>query len=183
MKVTATFVRAPRLILPAVLGTWTIAAVLLAAGGWLLADTLQLRSDLPLLERRLSILQRQYEAAPKRPLPSEPQLSDLRERVRGLNKLSASRGWTTSQLLGWLEVHLPPDIQLLALHHKANEGVVLLSAEAASAAALTGFLSKLEREPAFGEVLLSKQSAHAAEGSGSGGGTALQFEIKLKLKS
>ena len=183
MKVTATFIRAPKLILAALIGTWTIAALLLVAGGWLLADSLQLRSDLPMMERHLSILQRQYEAAPKRPLPSEPQLSDLRERVRGLNKLSASRGWTTSQLLMWLEVHLPRDIQLVALHHKANEGVALLTAEAASAAALTGFLSELEREPAFREVLLSKQSAHAGDGAAGGGGAALQFEIKLKLKS
>jgi hypothetical protein len=181
MKITATFIRAPNLIPAAICATWAIAATLLVAGAWLLVDSLQLRSDLPIRERRLSILQRQYEAAPKRPLPSEAQLSDLRNRVQGLNKLSAAHGWTTSQLLVWLEVHLPQDIRLVAIHHKTSEGVALLTAEAASAAALTGFLSELEREPAFGEVLLSKQSSHA--GDGSGGAATLQFEIKLKLKS
>ena len=179
MKINATFIKAPGAIVPALVGSWTIVAVLAFACLWLVADTLELRSKLPMMARRLSILQRQYDAAPKRPLPSEAQLSGMRDRVHMINNMSGVRGWTTSQLLGWLEHNLPRDVHLVALHHKAKEGEALLTAEAGSATALTGFLAELEKEPAFSEVLLSKQSTHTSEGSSS----SVQFEIKLRLRS
>jgi hypothetical protein len=179
MKINATFIKPPGAILPALIGSWTIAAILACVCAWLVADTLDLRSELPNTARRLSILQQQYQAAPKRPLPSSDQLSGMRDRVRAINTLSGVRGWTTSQLLSWLEHNLPREVHLVALHHKAKEGEALLTAEAANAAALTGFLAELEKEPAFSEVLLSKQSTHTAEGST----PAVQFEIKLRLRS
>lgn len=179
MKINATFIKPPGAILAALVGSWTIAAILACACVWLVTDTLELRSELPLAARRLDILQRQYAAAPKRPLPSEAQFSGMRERVRAINNMSGVRGWTTSQLLSWLEHNLPREVHLVALHHKAKEGEALLTAEAANAAALTGFLAELEKEPAFSEVLLSKQSTHTSEGSS----PAVQFDIKLRLRS
>ena len=179
MRIIATFIKAPGAVVPALVASWTIAALLACACAWLVADTLELRSQLPLTARRLSILQRQSTAAPKTPLPSQAQLSGMRDRVHAINNLSGARGWTTAQLLSWLEHNLPREVHLVALHHKAKEGEALLTAEAANAAALTGFLAGLEKEPAFSEVLLSKQSTHTAEGST----PAVQFEIKLRLRS
>ena len=179
MKINATFIKPPGAILPALVGSWTLAAILACVCAWLVADTLELRSELPNTARHLNILQQQYRAAPKRALPSADQLSGMRDRVRALNTMSTVRGWTTSQLLSWLEHNLPREVHLVALHHKAKEGEALLTAEAANAAALTGFLAELEKEPAFSEVLLSKQSTHTAEGSS----PAVQFEIKLRLRS
>jgi hypothetical protein len=179
MRINATFIKAPGAIVPALVASWTIAALLACACAWLVTDTLDLRSQLPLTARRLSILQRQYTAAPKTPLPSQAQLSGMRDRVHAINNMSGVRGWTTAQLLSWLEHNLPREVHLVALHHKAKEGEALLTAEAANAAALTGFLAELEKEPAFSEVLLSKQSTHTAEGSS----PAVQFEIKLRLRS
>lgn len=179
MKINATFIKGPGAIVPALIGSWMIVGVLAFACAWLVADTLELRSEVPILARRLSILQRQHEAAPKRPLPSQAQLSGMRDRVHVINTMSGARGWTTSQLLGWLEHNLPRDVHLVALSHKAKDGEALLTAEAGSAAALTGFLAQLEKEPAFSEALLSKQSTHTSEGSGS----SVQFEIKLRLRS
>jgi hypothetical protein len=179
MRIIATFIKAPGAVVPALVASWTIAALLACACAWLVADTLELRSQLPLTARRLGILQRQSTAAPKTPLPSQAQLSGMRDRVHAINNLSGARGWTTAQLLSWLEHNLPREVHLVALHHKAKEGEALLTAEAANAAALTGFLAGLEKEPAFSEVLLSKQSTHTAEGST----PAVQFEIKLRLRS
>jgi len=179
MKINATFIKPPGAIAPALVGSWTIVAVLAAAGAWLVADTLKLRTDLPMMARRLSILQRQYDAAPQRPLPSQDQLSGMRDRVHAINNMSVVRGWTTSQLLGWLEKNLPREVHLVAFHHKAKEGEALLTAEAGSATALTGFLAQLEKEPAFSEVLLSKESTHTSQASSS----SVQFEIKLRLRS
>ena len=179
MKINATFIKPPGAIVPALVGSWTIVAVLALACVWLLADTFKLRSDLPVMARHLNILHRQYDAAPKAPLPSDAQLSGMRDRVHTINNMSGVRGWTTSQLLGWLEHNLPREVHLIALHHKAKEGEALLTAEAGSAAALTGFLAKLEKEPAFSEVLLSKESTHTSEASSS----SVQFEIKLRLRS
>ena len=179
MRINATFIKAPGAVVPALVASWTIAALLACACAWLVADTLELRSQLPLTARRLGILQRQYTATPRTPLPSPAQLSGMRDRVHAINSMSGARGWTTAQLLSWLEHNLPREVHLVALHHKAKEGEALLTAEAANAAALTGFLAGLEKEPAFSEVLLSKQSTHTAEGST----PAVQFEIKLRLRS
>ncbi len=180
MKINASFIRPPGAIVPALVGSWTIVALLAFACSWLVTDTLHLHSELPLMARHLSVLQRQYEAAPKRALPSDEQLSGMRERVRAINNMSGVRGWTTSQLLGWLEHNLPREVHLVALHHKAKDGEALLTAEAGNAAALTGFLAQLEKEPAFSEVLLSKESTHTSEVSST---SSVQFEIKLRLRS
>lgn len=179
MKVTATFIKPPGAIVATLAGSWTIVAVLALACVWLVVDTFQLRLELPLMARHLKILQRQYAATPKSALPSEAQLSGMRDRVHVINSMSSVRGWTTSQLLGWLEHNLPHDVHLVALHHKAKEGEALLTAEAGNAAALTGFLAKLEKEPAFSEALLSKQATHTNADASS---SSVQFEIKLRLR-
>jgi hypothetical protein len=85
------------------------------------------------------------------------------------------RGWSTPQLLAWLGRQLPENVYLVSMYHRPREGEALLVAESPSAEALTGFLLRLEKEPRFAEVLLSKQGVRSA-------GT-VQFEIRVRWKS
>jgi hypothetical protein len=117
-------------------------------------------------------------AAPREALPPASELDSLRQRVQALNKLSGMRGWSTPQLLAWLGAQLPDNVYLVSLHHKPREGEALLVAESTSAESLTGFLLRLEKEPRFAEVLLSKQGVRGAEGAG-----AVQFEIRVRWQS
>jgi hypothetical protein len=178
MKITVSFVRKPRMIRAAIALTWSTAVVLGSLGATLLADMLASRAEAPQLAGRVAALQSQERAVSKPRLPAADQLADMRARVRFLNSVSGVRGWNTSQFLAWLEERLPENVQLLSLHHKARGGEVLLIAESASAAHLTELLQRLEREPAFAEVLLSKQSAQASETA-----ELVRFEIKLRIRS
>jgi hypothetical protein len=177
MRISANFPAArPRLALPLAAGLWLSALALAAVAAWLAVNTLEMRAERPRLESRLARVEEQLSAAaPKTPLPPPGELESLRQRVRALNKLSGMRGWATPQLLAWLAAQLPDNVYLVSLHHKPREGEALLVAESPSAEALTGFLLRLEKEPRFAEVLLSKQGARGAPGA-----AAIQFEIRVR---
>jgi hypothetical protein len=179
MRITANFPAArPRLTLPMACALWLSALALAAVAAWLAANLLEIRAERPRLESRLARVEEQLAAAaPKTPLPPAGELDSLRQRVSVLNKLSGMRGWATPQLLGWLSAQLPDNVYLVSLHHKPREGEALLVAESPSAEALTGFLLRLEKEPRFAEVLLSKQGARGAPGA-----AAIQFEIRVRWK-
>jgi hypothetical protein len=180
MRITANLaVTRPRLALPLAAVLWVSAPVFMASAGWLALSLLEMRSEHPRLEARLARVEEQLAAAGARePLPPRPELEALRQRVHALNKLSGMRGWSTPQLLGWLGGQLPDNVYLVSLVHKPREGEALLVAESPSAESLTGFLLRLEKEPRFAEVLLSKQGAR-----GTPGAVAVQFEIRVKWKS
>jgi hypothetical protein len=180
MRITENFAEArPRLALTLVAVLWSSALGLGVLACWLAMSVLEMRREHPRLESRLTRIEEQLAAAaPREPLPPPTELESLRRRVRALNRLSGLRGWGTPQLLGWLGVHLPENVYLVSLYHKPREGEALLVAESPSAEALTGFLLRLEREPGFAEVLLSKQGAR-----GTPGAAAVQFEIRVRWKS
>lgn len=179
MKITATFVDArPRLALPLAVAAWTGAMLLIAAAGGFGLRLVDLRAEEPRLHSRLAKLEAQWIAAAVEPLPPPSELHALRQRVQALNRLSGLRGWTTPQFLGWLGEKLPDDVYLLSVHHKRREGEALLVAESPSAEALTSFLLRLEAEPRFGEVLLSRQGSAAGPRGG-----LVQFEIRVRWKS
>jgi len=179
MRIAANFPAArPRFTFPLVAALWLSALALAAVAAWLAVDVLEMRAERPRLESRLARVEEQLAAAaPKTPLPPPGELDALRQRVSVLNKLSGMRGWATPQLLGWLAAQLPDNVYLVSLHHKPREGEALLIAESPSAEALTGFLLRLEKEPRFAEVLLSKQGTRGAPGA-----AAVQFEIRVRWK-
>ena len=179
MRITATFIDArPRLAAPLAWALWTLAAVLAGAAAWLGAAMLELRAEAPRLQARLARLEAQLAEAPRQKLPPAAELDALRRRVGDLNRLSGMRGWTTPQLVRWLAGELPDNVYLVSLQHRPREGEAMLVAESPSAEALTGFLLRLEREPRFAEVLLSRQGAAGASGSG-----LVQFEIRVRWKT
>ena len=177
MRITAHFsVTRPRLALPLAAVLWISALVFAVLAGGFAMNVFDMRSERPRLESRLARVEEQLAAAaPSQPLPPPAELESLRRRVSALNRLSGMRGWSTPQLLGWLGRQLPENVYLVSLHHKPREGEGLLVAESSSAEALTGFLLRLEKEPRFAEVLLSKQGVRGAG--------AVQFEIHVRWKS
>ncbi len=180
MKISANFsTTRPRLTLPLVVLLWTASFVCVGLTVWFAIGIFDTRADLPQLESRLARLNEQLAAIkPREVLPPAAELESLRQRVSILNKLSSTRGMSTSQLFGWLEDRLPENVYLVSLHHKPREGEALLVAESSSAEALTGFLLRLEKELRTAEVLLSKQGTRSAPGL-----PAIQFEIRVRWKS
>lgn len=180
MRMTGSFISSrPRLALPLTATLWTASVVFLVVAVWFAISIFDIRSERPRLESRLARLNEQLSATASRvTLPPTQELESLRQRVTAFNKLSGMRGWTTPQLLTWLETQLPEKVYLMSLHHKPREGEALLVAESLSTEALTGFLLRLEKEPRFAEVLLSKQGTRSAPGQ-----SAVQFEIRVRWKS
>jgi hypothetical protein len=179
MHITASFIKPPRLLPLVLVATWLTALALMISAGWLVSDWWTLRAEIPSLSAELPALERRRAAAQEesRNSPSEAQLSALSADVAALNGTSLVRGWSTAQLLTWFAAHMPADVNLVSLHHKSSEGEALLVAEAANASVLTHFLSLLEREKNFSEVMLSKQATHSDRAE-----EVVQFEIKLRLK-
>jgi hypothetical protein len=166
----------PRLALPLAALLWASSLGFVALAAWLAMDGFDLRAERPRLEARLARVQEQLSAAAGgEPLPAAAEMDALRTRVQALNKVSGVRGWGTPQLLGWLGTQLPDNVYLVSLAHKPRDGEALLIAQSPSAEALTGFLLRLEKEPGFAEVLLSKQGAR-----GEPGAAAVQFEIRVR---
>jgi hypothetical protein len=179
MRITANFIAArPRLGLPLAGALWASALAFGVLAGWFTLGIFDMRAEYPRLQSRLATIEEQLAAAaPREPLPPRSELESLRQRVQAINKLSGLRGWGTPQLLGWLGTRLPENVYLVSLYHKPREGEALLVAESPSAEALTGFLLRLEKEPRFAEVLLSKQGARGVPGAG-----AVQFEMRVRWK-
>jgi hypothetical protein len=179
MRITANFVVAPRYLASIVAGLGCVIALVASGAIWLAADWWVLREEVSDLEKQVIQLEsRRAEMQQTTTLtPASAELSALLAKVVSINKMSVIRGWGTADMLQWLEENMPKDVHLVAVHHKARDGEVLLVAEAANAAALTKFLSLLEREKHFAEVLLSKQITRA-----SGIERAVQFEIKVTLQ-
>jgi hypothetical protein len=175
MKIAADFLGArPRLARPLAAALWLAAVLLAALAAFLGVRAAELREERPRLEARLARLEAQAADLGRTAAPAAPELHALRERVQALNKRSGLRGWSTPQLLGWLGGRLPDNVYLVSLQHRPRDGEALLVAESQSAEALTALLLKLEKEPAFGEVLLSRQGR--VEG-------AVQFEIRVRWSS
>jgi hypothetical protein len=158
-------------IAAAIASIMVIAAIALASGMQEIVD------QQTLLGRRLDRVSRQLADQPRVQLPASADREALRSRVAMLNAQGAAKGWSTAQLLVWLEEQMPVDVRLVSIHHKSREGEALLVAESANATSLTAFLQRLEHEPAFAEVLLAKQGGRTAETD------AVRFEIRLKLRA
>jgi hypothetical protein len=180
-RIRTSFVDAPRRTHLVLLTAWGLAVGCMGLAAWFAVDAMATREGLPILTRRLSNLEREHRllsAGTSRSLPAAADLRAMRSRVSRLNTVSIVRGWSSAEVLSWLESHMSADVRLVSFHHKAREAEVLLVAEADNAAVLTAFLSGLEREPRFAEVLLSKQASRTQQN-----GQSVQFEIKVRLKA
>lgn len=179
MRINASFVRPPRTAGPLTFVLWLVAFAFGGLAAWFAFGVVTIKSEQPRLEARLARLNEQLAlAAPREPLPSLNELDALRARVKTVNSISKLRGWSAPQLLAWFERNIADDVYLVSLHHKAREGEALLVAESPSAEALTALLLRLEREPRFAEVLLTKQGTRSTETA-----KVVQFEIRVRLVS
>lgn len=177
MKLTLSLIpRPPQLVLPFTIVIWFFALLFVIIASVAVYDGSNKRREMANLEERLKELtQKAAIASTPAAIPPKTELFKVREHVQALNTLSQLRGWSTPTLLMWLEAHLPDKVHLVNMHHHVKEGEILLIAEASNAQDLIAFLLKLEEEPRFSQVLLSKQGARNESGK-----NTVQFEIHVK---
>lgn len=160
MKIKTNFsVPLMRWILVLAVSLWSLALGLSGLAVWFVYDLRGIERDIPVLEKRLEELNRKSRGSAKvSSLPSERALTRIRKRLAAINALPGRVGWTPTTLFRKIEEMLPDKAYLISIHYKQKDGELLLVAESESQKPLTRFLSNLEGEPHFAEVLLTKQS-------------------------
>jgi Tfp pilus assembly protein PilN len=182
MKIATNFVRPiQRAAIPVAAVFWLMSLAFAVSAWWLLDDASVLRGELPDLRQRLARINATGHTPAVQPvqLPSVQELAETRNRVARINAAVRTKGMPTLSLLADLEAMLPPEVWLASFHYRAAEGEVLLTASAASADLLSGFLLKLERDPLFEQAMLVRE----LQASGTGKAGIVQFEIRLKVRS
>ena len=144
---------------------------------WLLGSIDTMRQQNQDLRVRLDQLnQRQQLAKPLQiKTVSKEQMANLRARVMSINSLPGAQAQQISSHLARFERLLPKNAYFLRLHHQQKRGQITLVAESPSIESLTGFLSKLEADPAIKDVLLQKQRQLSNDNN-----SRLQFEILIR---
>ncbi len=179
MKVTTNFALPLRNVAPALAtGAWLLALIFVGLTLWFALDGRQLRREEVDLVQRATELDKKVAALPAEALPPQAELVSLRERVARVNDLSGLQGWPLPVLLSHLESWLPDRAYLVQIHHRPVMGEVQMTVESDSAETLTTLLVKLQNEPHFSEVLLTKQARRDGRG-----GKRIQFELRLKERA
>ena len=159
---------------------WLLATVLGIGASLVIVDAFGLRAARVEFEAHLARIESaRTSAAQTSALPAAAELEAMTRRVSALNALTGVARPDTAELLIWLETHLPEDVQLTRVHHRAREGNVLLVAEAWRAEPLAKLLGDLEKAPHFDAVLLVRQGTRSVQGRGE----MVQFEIRIEIKA
>jgi len=176
MKLTTNFAWPRHHIAPVLAGiAWTMAAALFIASVWLLFDAATVRQALPELRERLAQLDQRTLAENSQPLPPSAEARVLKQRVAAVNARAMARGRPLIAILSRLEGLLPDQAYLASVQRRIREEELLIVAEADNPEPLTAFLLKLEKDPWFSQVLLTRQAPLAI-----GARKAVQFELRLK---
>lgn len=177
MKLTVNFSKDPGLhFVKASMALWVLAALLVVVSISLVTAGLQGSAEISALETQLAELtKRQQTVQVQQSLPPYQKLIALKQRVQVFNELAGRGHYSSSAVLSTLEKLLPGNAYLLSLRHKRDKGEIYIIAESRSAKSLSKFLLRLEGEPRFSEVLLTKQSRQSAAKK-----DVTRFEIKLK---
>ena len=156
---------------------WSTSILALIIAMWLLGSADTMRQQNQDLRGRLDqLIQRQQsEKTLQNKTVARELMADLQARVISLNSLPGAQGQYVSSHLARFERLLPEDAYFLSLHHEQKRGQITLVAESPSIESLTGFLRKLEADPAIKDVLLQKQRQ-----LGSDNNSRLQFEILIR---
>jgi hypothetical protein len=179
MKPTTNFTLPLRTVAPVLAGgAWLLACVFLGLTLWFVIDGRGLRAERIELTARAAELEKKVAALPAEPLPAQAELVQLRERVARVNELSGLQGWPLPVLLSRLESWLPDRAYLVQIHHRPAMGEVQMTVESDRAETLTALLVKLQNEPHFSEVLLTKQAQRDGRN-----GKRVQFELRLKERT
>lgn len=155
---------------------WCLPAALLILSICLVANTINDRASIPGLQKQLLELEEKGSAvAFDQSLPSREELSALKQRVQVFNELLGDSGMSSIAVMSSMERLLPDTAYFLSFRHSRKLREVYIVAESTSSEALTAFLSRLEAEQKFDEVLLTNQSRRTLDTR-----KVTQFEIKLK---
>lgn len=179
MKATTNFAQPLRDLVPALAtGAWLLALIFLGLTLWFVVDGRHLRMERIDLGQRATELDAKVATLPAEPLPEQAELLRLRDRVARVNDLSGLQGWPLPVLLARLESWLPDRAYLVQIHHRPAVGEVYMTVESDNAEMLSALLVKLQKEPHFNEVLLTKQARRDGRG-----GKRIQFELRLKERT
>ena len=176
MKLTTNFSHPPgRLVRPLAAILWGCA---LAAGGFSLSlawETDRLAQRLPVLQDQLNALSARRTESDVQAASRTEELRSLQRRVASLNGLAEPNTGSPDKMLDRLDSLLPDAVSLLSFRYHAPDGEAALVAESWSVQPLTRFLERLERQPGFSEVLLTRESRREA-----GAGQPLyRFELSV----
>lgn len=179
MKITTNFASPLQNLTPALaIVAWLLALIFVGLALWFVLDGRHLRMERIDLVERAAELDKKAASLPAKPLPAQAELVSLRDRVARVNELSGLQGWPLPVLLSHLESWLPDRAYLVQIHHRPAMGEVQMTVESDSAEILTALLVKLQDEPHFSEVLLTKQAQRDGRG-----GKRIQFELRLKERA
>lgn len=175
MKITITFVPLPGRLAPwLALGLAVLGVALVATASGFVLRGWVLRSEQAALETQLQRAKRAADEVAETPLPPRAELERLRTRVAAINRITGDGGEALTDILQRLETSLPDDVALATLRYQRRQKEITAVAEASRADLLTETLQRLERNAAFREVRLLRQSER------SGGRGGVQFELRLK---
>lgn len=175
MRIATNFAMARINLAPTLLVVIVIAGLIFAVSIlWFVAITLDLWAETNALQQRLPKLEERLAAQPaSTELPTSQELATLRRRVASINAKIAGYGMPVSVLLAKIETLLPDQAIVLSLQQRRREGEIQMQVESSNTEMLTLFLSRLEKDPQFAEVLLVRQS-QARDRAG------IQFELRLR---
>ena len=187
MKIKAHFIPTRPSAWPLAIGLWAAALGYAVAAVMLSSNRARLQAETAALQARLTQLNVQAAAlTPPVALPAPPELQALSRRVAAINALTASRGLATPEVLAWFEAHLPEDVRLLSLDHKARDGEILFVAEARNGESITRLLRDLEDDKRLSDVLLSRQGTQPGttpnNQPGGQDSPGVRFEVRIRQK-
>jgi|GEM_PF-3371587 len=167
---------------PAVLTVWVFLFLLLLSiitagvSVYLIFDGIDKRTEaLESMEKyeRLKKKKNEIEVPDEKMMPTNEDIVTLSNKVKIVNNLSISKGRPVLYLLTRLEELLPKEAYLISFNHKKMKGEIQIIAQSSDKKILTEFLGRLEEDPYFSEVLLTKKIFKDKE-------KAVHFEVRLK---
>jgi hypothetical protein len=150
---------------------WILAAVLLAAAGWLAALAMQTAGDTA--QRQVAL---KAEQARRRQRPAPPPSRATQDEQKRWAALAMERAFSWYPVFRALEQANSPDIELLEFLPDKGSRRIALRGEAHSVGTLTDYLASLSEQQVLAEVYLAKQ-----KNINRGGMTPVSFEIRASL--
>jgi len=158
MRITADFSAGLKdLALPLAVGFWLLAAagVYVSTDLWMRGTHMQ--HHRVAVRQRLDAWRRRVAGMGRVRAPAPAVLQEIERRVARVNAVSGVRGWPLLRVLAELETVWPKGAVLIRLTDQANRGRITFVVQSRNGRSLMGLLGRLQAQPHFQHVLLTKQ--------------------------
>jgi cell division protein FtsX len=155
-----------------------ILATLIMTIAWSISDVLQKRASLPILQARLEKAQRSIDAQPVVQQPAnidKTQWLSVKSRIDSMNQLLGRQGNDINVIFARLADALYKHVTLVSFKYKQHTGKITIIVETGSDKALNLIHQKLEEEPIFQDVLLTRKINDQKTAS-----NVKRFEFKMR---